>query len=142
MSTSQPASVIVPGASRQLEVERSEGTWEEMRGGIVTEAVHYVIAAMLIASAVEPIARMPLAWISGAGSWRHGAGDTLKGYGAMAAAAGLTAAGMLAGGSSAPAYYAPTTSLVGIVLAGAALVFAWERATIHPPVTVPADASR
>ena len=64
------------------------------RIGIASDALHLVIAAMVIAPGFEPMARIALGMAAHSSSWRRGARDTVKGY--LALVAGAFAGGLIA----------------------------------------------
>lgn len=59
--------------------------------GLATNALHYVIAAMIIGPGYAPLARIALA-ASGSAAWRRGIRDVAAAYLALIAAAAVTAA--------------------------------------------------
>jgi uncharacterized membrane protein len=112
--TSQPLSVISPRRQGEISGDTSEATWEEMELtiarssnmtvnglwtmaaagmiaalGILTDVLHLVIGAMVIAPGFEPISRVGLGLIGGGGVWRRGVLDTAKAYLTLIAAAFL-----------------------------------------------------
>jgi len=123
--TSEPVSLVSPSHARALAREPSEASWEEMHQligkesnmtanglavmaiagvlavvGMATEAIHVVIAGMLIAPGFEPLARVSLGLAAGGTACRHGLADTAKGYAALLAGALIAALALRALGSS------------------------------------------
>lgn len=140
ITTSEPASVVSSSLVQAIVRDSSESTWEEMEIvvgkesnmtvnallimaisgilaaiGIATNALHIVIAAMVIAPGFEPISRLSLGAVSGSSAWRRGLTDTALGYmallgGAIAATLVLQALGKSPlGGEST---YLPTGVLI------------------------------
>lgn len=160
ITTSVPLGMIDSSRPEQVVRDRSEAGWEEMElligresnmtvnsllvmvasgvlatAGLATDALHLVVAAMLIAPGFVPITRIALGAVAGSGGWRHGAIDTIKGYMVLVAAASATAAVLAATGNhptgSGSAYFAPSTlvsywttvdvpALLVVVIAGGA----------------------
>lgn len=104
-TSSQPLSIISKESAMEITNDTSEATWEEMQVtiskesnmtpnglgimlisgvlatiGIATNALHIVIAAMVIAPGFEPIVRIALGVITRNITWRKGIIDTAKGY--------------------------------------------------------------
>lgn len=115
ITTSHPLSIVSKSASSKTYSDVNEATWEEMVSilskqsnmtisnmvvmfisgclaviGIVTNALHLVIGAMVIAPGFEPIVRIPLGFISKSINWKNGIGDTAKGYISLIAGAAVT----------------------------------------------------
>jgi hypothetical protein len=116
LTISSPDATVSPTYNHDIRTDFSDGTWEEIECeiasesnmsinaiwvmglagvlaavGIATNSLHTVIGAMVIAPGFEPILRIPLALVARGASWKHGLGDTLKGYGALLLAAAATA---------------------------------------------------
>lgn len=159
-ATTEPVSLVSASGAAALVREASDASWEEMELligkesnmspsamlimalsgilaalGIATDALHVVIAAMLIAPGFEPMARISLAAAASSAGWRRGLADVAKGYsalfaGALVAALGLALLGMspLGGNASAlepgdlAAYWSSPTvpSVLGSAAAAAA----------------------
>lgn len=105
-TTTEPASAVSsPDVTEAIARQRSEITWEEMEAvigkesnmtvnglalmtisgvfaaiGLATNALHVVMAAMLIAPGFEPITRIGLGIVAGSAGWRRGLAHTLRGY--------------------------------------------------------------
>lgn len=119
LSTTELVSLVVPSARDRLNHDTSEGTWEEIETvigkesnatgntlavmaisgfiaavGLATNALHVVIAAMVIAPGFEPFLRISLGFTTGSTAWRRGLVQTAKSYAALLAGA-LTAAVVL-----------------------------------------------
>jgi hypothetical protein len=79
--------------------------------GISTNALHYVIAGMVIAPGFEPAVRVSLGMIAGSQVWRRGVRDLLLGYGTLIFAAAVTTAVLIVAGKipfgSEPSYHEP-----------------------------------
>lgn len=105
VTTSRPESIISKPSAIPITRDSGESSWEEMENllnresgmtrnsmvtmaiagiiaaiGITTNALHLVIAAMVIAPGFEPISRIALGLVSGSRAWQRGLTDTLKGY--------------------------------------------------------------
>lgn len=116
ISTSYVASVVSPSAIEGVGREVSESTWEEIELevgkesnmtvnglavmaiagtlatlGIATNALHLVVAAMVIAPGFEPILRIGLGLVGRGPGWRRGMTHTGTGYLVLVAAAASTA---------------------------------------------------
>ncbi len=112
ISTNEPVTVISASSSEAILGDENESPWEEMQVeisresrmtangvllmalsgvlaavGIAAEALHIVIAAMILAPGFEPVARIPLALVARTSDWRNGVRDTLRGYAALVAGA-------------------------------------------------------
>lgn len=158
--TNYPQSVTSSAQAEAIARDESEASWEEMEQamakesnmtanglttmavagvlaavGICTNALHLVIGAMVIAPGFEPITRTALGVVAGSRAWRRGLVDVAKGYGALLAAAAVTAMVLQAMGYpplSGEATYLPSgvlvsywTSITGTsLLASAAASFA------------------
>ena len=110
--TTETASIIAPPRNSAIACDSAEASWEEMEimiakegnmtlnallimavagaigvAGLLTGAVHLVIAAMLIAPGFEPIVRMSMSLAAASGTWQRGIIDTAKGYAALVAGA-------------------------------------------------------
>lgn len=115
ITTSDPLSIVSKSSSGLSSSDVNEATWEEMVGsiskqsnmtinnmfimflsgvlavtGIITNALHIVIGAMVIAPGFEPVVRISLAVVTKSIDWRRGVGDTAKAYLALFAGALLT----------------------------------------------------
>lgn len=116
IATSEPISLVSAPHAAHLLRESSEASWEEMEQliakesnattnallvmacagafaavGIATDALHLVVAGMLVAPGFEPLARISLGAAAGGRSVRRGLIDTAKGYLALLAGALLAA---------------------------------------------------
>lgn len=125
MSTSVPLSVVSESFTG-LTREQGATSWEELEltmgqestmtadkvvvmfiagviagAGIVSGAIHVVIGAMVIAPGFQPFARFMLGLVNGSRTWRGGAIDVFRGYGALLAGATVAALLSLAFGTSA-----------------------------------------
>jgi hypothetical protein len=115
-STSEPGCIVASSSAAAIVSDSSEVGWEEMDAvmaknsnmtvnallvmgiagvlatiGIATNALHIVIAAMLIAPGFQPIVRTALGIVASTSTWRLGLAHLLQGYGALALAAAVTA---------------------------------------------------
>jgi hypothetical protein len=115
MSTSVPLSVVSESFTG-LTREQGRTSWEELEltmgqestmtadkvvvmfiagviagAGIVSGAIHVVIGAMVIAPGFQPFARFMLGLVNGSKTWRGGAIDVLRGYGALLAGSTVAA---------------------------------------------------
>lgn len=113
--TTHPLSIVSTSHASAITTDTSEATWEEIEleighesnmtpnglllmccsgvlaaVGITMDSLHIVVGAMIIAPGFEPISRISLGAVAGGKGWRHGAKDTIKGYAALMAAAGIT----------------------------------------------------
>jgi uncharacterized membrane protein len=121
--------------------------------GIATNALHIVLAAMLIAPGFQPIVRIALGIAGSSRATVRGLTDTAKGYLALAIGAGITALAFQATGQSplgAEASYLPAgvlitywttitvTSIVVTVTAGVAgaILIATDKAVLTAGVMV------
>lgn len=118
--TAEPTSLVHAPMSAPIVLDSSESTWEEMErmvakesnmtvnallimgvagasaaAGLLTNALHLVIAGMLIAPGFEPLARIPLSLVARGRTWRYGLWHTLSGY--LALAGGAVVMGLLLG---------------------------------------------
>jgi hypothetical protein len=125
MSTSVPLSVVSESFTG-LTREQGATSWEELEltmgqestmtadkvvvmfiagviagAGIVSGAIHVVIGAMVIAPGFQPFARFVLGLVNGSRTWRGGALDVFRGYGALLAGATIAALLSMLLGSSA-----------------------------------------
>lgn len=116
MTTSDPVSLTIPSARERLAHDTSEATWEEVESvaakesnttgnalavmaisgaiaaiGLATNALHLVMAAMLIAPGFEPITRFSLGLVARNTAWRRGVRQTAETYGALFLGAAITA---------------------------------------------------
>lgn len=114
--TNVPGSVYSAAHHAALARDSNESTWEEIESsiaresnmtrnnmvlmacagsiaaiGTLTDAIHVVIGAMVIAPGFEPVTRIALGVVTRGRAWRDGLVDTLRGYAAIIAAAWLTA---------------------------------------------------
>jgi uncharacterized membrane protein len=141
MSTNLPLSVVSLPATRQLENDSSESSFEEMETslvresnttgnvllvmaiagftavvGIATGAVHIVIGSMIIAPGFEPLVRIALGVSTARGAaWRGGLRCTAQAYAALvvgAAAAALILLGVGRPLFTGPGTYLPSAPLV------------------------------
>lgn len=112
--TSRPDSIISNPSATSITEDSSESTWEELESmlnkesimtlnsiatmglagiiaaaGILTNTLHVVVGAMVIAPGFEPISRIALGLVSGSLAWQRGLSDTLKGYLALIIGAAL-----------------------------------------------------
>lgn len=112
--TSEPVSVVSSSLASVIARDTSDATWEEMDAviaresnmgpnglllmfgsgllattGIMTNALHIVLAGMLIAPGFEPITRIALGFVSRSEGWKRGIVDTAKAYAMMVAGAAL-----------------------------------------------------
>lgn len=117
LSTSEPVSLVVPSARERLNQDIREGSWEEVETtigkesnasintlatmmisgflaaiGLATNALHVVIAAMVIAPGFEPLLRIGLGISTRSTAWRRGVVQTAKVYGALLLGALISAA--------------------------------------------------
>lgn len=115
VSTSEPTSIISSSFDGELTKDTNDAIWEEMETtavnesnmtanmlimmmlsgiiaaiGILTNAVHVVVGAMIIAPGFVPITRMALGFITKSGAFKRGLADTLKGYVALMLGAAAT----------------------------------------------------
>lgn len=119
VTTSDPISIISKSSQKRINGDSSECVWEEMQAainsqsvmtinsmlimfllgviaviGIVTNALHIVIGAMVIAPGFLPITRISLGIVSQYGDWKNGLTDTVKAYLALLTGAIITASVM------------------------------------------------
>lgn len=112
ITSTEPSSMISSASAEALTRDSSEATWEEMEmmiakesnttfgallimaiagfvaaAGIATNALHVVIAAMVIAPDFEPLTRIALGFVAGSRAWKRGLSDALREYGALVAGA-------------------------------------------------------
>jgi hypothetical protein len=115
--SSEPESVISPASAGEIVRDTSESSWEEMEHamnkesamtvnallvmaiagclatvGIATNALHIVIAAMVIAPGFQPIVRAALGIVARSNTWKRGLLDLARGYAALVAGAAATTA--------------------------------------------------
>lgn len=115
ISTSEPTSIISSSFNGELTRDTNEATWEEMETtagnesnmtlnmlimmflsgiiaaiGILNNAIHVVVGAMIIAPGFVPITRMALGIITKSKAFHRGLLDTLKGYLALIVGAAAT----------------------------------------------------
>lgn len=115
VTTSEPLSIVSKSGSPKTFSDVNEATWEEMLStlskqsnmtlnnmvimfisgslaviGIVTNALHIVVGAMVIAPGFLPLVRISLGFISKSINWKNGLGDTAKGYISLVAGAAIT----------------------------------------------------
>jgi hypothetical protein len=178
MSASEPVSVVDRSNRSAIANDSSEATWEEMEQvigknsnmtvsallvmaiagvmatvGIATNALHLVLAAMLIAPGFQPIVRVMLGVCAQSPAWRRGIRDILLGYGCVVLAAAVTSWILMALGTSPLgvessylppnvliSYWSnitPTSELVSLVASiGGALLIASNRAVLTAGVMV------
>lgn len=116
MTTSEPVSLIVPSATERLVHDTNEATWEEIESvtakesnttlnalivmaisgvlaaiGLATNALHLVMAAMLIAPGFEPVVRFSMGVVARNMGWRRGLMQTAQAYAALLLGAAVTA---------------------------------------------------
>lgn len=116
VTTSHPLSVISKSSSLMVTTDRGESLWEEalkhinnqsnmtlnslgimlLTGfvaviGIVTNALHVVVGAMVTAPGFESITWISLGLTTNHYDWKHGLIDTLKGYAVLLAGAMVSA---------------------------------------------------
>jgi hypothetical protein len=121
VTTNMPLSVVSRTAAEELARDASVSSWEEMEtvmgkesnttlwvlllmglsgalavAGLATDALHLVIAAMIIAPGFVPLVRISMGIASGTPGWRRGLIDLGKGYLALLVGAALTTAVLLA----------------------------------------------
>jgi hypothetical protein len=114
MQTEIPASVMASAWSEPMLRDPSEASWEEMEFtlahesnmtadamvvmgivgviaavGIITNALHVVIGAMVIAPGFEPITRVGFGLVTSKAAFKRGLSDTLRGYAALAVGAAI-----------------------------------------------------
>jgi hypothetical protein len=114
ITTSRPLSVISSSSAQLVRTDSSYTIWEELdqelnkesnmslptmavmamagiiaTSGLMTNALHLVIGAMVIAPGFEPISRAALGMATRSPSWKSGLSDTAKGYVAIVAGAML-----------------------------------------------------
>lgn len=139
-STSEPSSMVASSSAAAIAEDSSDASWEEMDAvmaknsnmtasamtvmgiagvlatiGIATNALHVVVAAMLIAPGFQPIVRAAAAIVSRGRTWRLGIRHLLQGYVALAVGAAATALLLQAMGKSAlgsEASYLPAGVLI------------------------------
>lgn len=117
ITTSRPESVLSAPWSRHITGDDSMASWEELESllhresgmtantvgvmslagfiaalGLLTDALHLLVGAMVIAPGFEPLSRIALGWVGRSRAWRRGGADALKGYAALMAGAALAAA--------------------------------------------------
>jgi hypothetical protein len=140
LSSAQPITLLSAPDAAQIANDSSEASWEEMALvigqnsnmtigaitvmavagifatiGIATNALHLVLAAMLVAPGFQPIVRIALGWVGRSVTWRAGVRHVLIGYAVLIAAAAITAwwlqliGTMPAGGESS---YLPSGALI------------------------------
>lgn len=125
MTTQDPLSVVSP-AYQGLAREAGGTTWEELELsisqdstmtadrvivmvaagmiaglGIVSDAIHVVVGAMVIAPGFQPFARFTLGVVNRSSAWHGGLTDILRAYGGLLTGATLAALLSVALGSSA-----------------------------------------
>lgn len=117
LTSSLPDSFVPTHSSHLLERDTGEGSWEEMEMticedsntsspntliimflsgalatvGLATNALHLVIAGMLVAPGFMPITRISLSLVARHRGWRYGCADFLKAYFALVVGAAVTA---------------------------------------------------
>jgi hypothetical protein len=105
ISTSRPLSIISKKYATAIFTENNESSWEEAMSsinhessmslngmfimfvagiiatyGIVNNALHIVVGAMVVAPGFEPVTRIALGLVCRNENWKYGLTDTLKGY--------------------------------------------------------------
>lgn len=115
ISSSEPTSLISTSYSKELTRDTNEATWEEIETiagnesnmtvnmlimmmlsgaiaaiGILTNAIHIVVGAMIISPGFEPISRMALGMITKSSAFKRGLSDTIRGYLALMLGAAAT----------------------------------------------------
>ncbi|GHA83996.1 DUF389 domain-containing protein [Cognatilysobacter bugurensis] len=105
VSTSRPDSIISVPESVPISSDYSRASWEELESmlnkesgmnfssmanmaiagliaaaGILTNSLHVVVGAMVIAPGFAPIARISMGAVSGCTAWRRGVRDTFRAY--------------------------------------------------------------
>lgn len=125
LSTAEPVSLVAPSARERLSHDTSEGSWEEIDTvigresnatrntlgvmaiagavaaiGLATNALHLVIAAMVIAPGFEPVLRISLGITTRSTAWRHGLVQTATSYAALLAGALAAAVALRITGTS------------------------------------------
>lgn len=115
LSAADPVSLLISSAREDLAGDSSEGTWEELEMvivqesnttgntlmvmgisgafaavGLATNALHVVIAGMLIAPGFEPLIRIPMGLVARSNAWRRGISQSLQAYGALLLGAVVT----------------------------------------------------
>ncbi|WP_027367868.1 DUF389 domain-containing protein [Desulfocurvibacter africanus] len=125
--TSQPMGLVSKEWEEEIPRGRTEASWEEMEMslaresnmtvnsllimaisgviaavGILTNALHIVVGAMLIAPGFEPITRIAMGIVNRGGSWRLGLPHTAMGYAALVLGAAVTSLGLRLTGIDTP----------------------------------------
>lgn len=177
ITTGEVSSVVAPAWLKLVSRGRTEASWEEIETalakesnmtpngmlvmafagilaviGITTNALHIVIAAMIIAPGFEPLSRIALGMVNRNGLWRNGLRDTGFGYAALVVGAGLAAVALAAAGydpiATEPSYLPRVLlsywtrpdppSILGSVIAGlgGGLVIAMNRSILTAGVMV------
>jgi hypothetical protein len=177
-SGSEPVMLVSASSRSTLTNDSSEATWEEMEQvigknsnttvsallvmaiagvlatiGIASNALHLVLAAMLIAPGFQPLVRIMLGVCAQGTAWRRGLRDTLLGYTSLVLAATVTSWLLLLAGKSPlgdeasylppdvlMSYWlriTPTSEVVSFVASvGGALLIASNRAVLTAGVMV------
>lgn len=91
--------------------------------GLVTNSLHLVIGAMVVAPGFEPLLKLSLSATAGGGAWRRGLVQVAQGYGALLIGAVLGGLLLSLGGTSLPAG-------TGGYLAEGTLVSYWSSVTL------------
>lgn len=116
ITISEPKGVISKSSEEKVTTDISEAVWEEMQAtinsqsamtvnsllvmflagviaviGILTNALHVVVGAMVLAPGFEPVTRISLGIVSQYLDWKNGLIDTLKAYIALLLGAVVTA---------------------------------------------------
>lgn len=114
VSSSRPEYVSSRPEANSIRNDSSESNWEEMESalnsestmtlsscvtmtvagviaacGLMTSALHVVIAAMVIAPGFEPISRIALGIVTRSATWKRGLTDALKAYACLIVGAAL-----------------------------------------------------
>jgi hypothetical protein len=115
VSGSRPEFLMSRSETHAIRADSSESNWEEMENslnsestmtfsscvtmaisgmiatcGLMTNAIHLVAGAMVIAPGFEPISRIALGIVTQNATWKRGATDTAKGYLSLIAGAALS----------------------------------------------------
>jgi hypothetical protein len=140
ISTSRPSSLVSPPSNDIILKDTSESNWEEIEqeiakesnmtinsmivmaiagfiaaSGILTNTLHVVIGAMVIAPGFEPLSRIALGITTQSQSWQRGVWDTVKAYAVLIVGAAIATFILYALGttpSSSTSSYLPPNSLV------------------------------
>lgn len=116
-SVDRPQALLSSPFRRRIDEDTSDAPWEEVESelakesnmtanalwvmaiagalaavGLLTNSLHIVIGAMVIAPGFEPFTRVSLGLVAGGGVWKKGARDAVVGYAALIAGAMATSA--------------------------------------------------